>query len=34
MFVVPTPRWIWIAAAVMALCMIGYIIVGIGTSSV
>jgi len=29
MIVVPTPRWIWVAVAVMVLCVIGYIIVGI-----
>jgi hypothetical protein len=34
MIVVPTPRWIWVAVAVMVLCMIGYIIVGISVSSV
>jgi hypothetical protein len=32
MIVVPTPRWIWAAIAVMVLCMIGYIIVGISAS--
>jgi hypothetical protein len=25
MIVVPTPRWIWIAAAAMALCIVGYV---------
>jgi hypothetical protein len=34
MIVVPTPRWIRVAVAVMVLCMIGYIIVGINASSV
>jgi hypothetical protein len=32
MIVVPTPRWIWAALAVMVLCVIGYIIVGISAS--
>jgi uncharacterized protein YneF (UPF0154 family) len=30
--IVPTPRWIWVAVAVMVLCVIGYIIVGISAS--
>jgi hypothetical protein len=34
MIVVPTPDWIWIAVAVMVLCMIGYIVLGINASSV
>ncbi|HMF47734.1 MAG TPA: hypothetical protein VK603_03765 [Candidatus Saccharimonadales bacterium] len=34
MIVVPTPRWIWVAVAVMVLCVIGYIIVGISAITV
>jgi hypothetical protein len=34
MIVVPTPRWIWIAVAVMVIWMIGDIFVGISASNV
>jgi hypothetical protein len=31
---VPTPRWIWVGVGLMAICMVSYIIVSIGTSSI
>jgi hypothetical protein len=27
---VPSPRWIWVAVVVMALCMVGYIGISAG----
>jgi hypothetical protein len=30
----PSPRWVWVAIVVMALCMVGYIILSVSASNI